>query len=432
MTRNSFENIMPDSLTGALFSVEGLEKSVVILNGPTGCKFYHSAISDYQFPRGASFDPLMFPEVFYFGQPRIPCTYLDSHDYVYGSGDKLENIMREIKDRGYQFLAVINSPGAALIGDDLDHFIKDSGVPLAFSMESTGFSGEFGEGFQRGVIKVLETLGDIPREDKIPHSVNLVGISIFEKFYAGDIIELKRLLRLCGVEVISSMLAGESIHSLSRAGRASLNVLLYPEYGLEVAKWLEAKFHIPYYLSHEGLPLGFSATEDFLRRICEILKCDPAPALADLERKRALAWLHLSRFSSRTGFPGGAEFGATGAASYLLPLTKWLVEYMGMIPVAIKPIPGSNEDFSRKLRAFLEERGFGSSYGASLEETPLKILFADGNNIAAKQSGGHKFTGIEISLPTLGYIDIVPKTFMGGEGALKIIERIINGLQFSF
>ena len=52
------ENITPDSFSGALFAVEGIKDACTILTGPTGCKFYHSAIADAQFLRTPTFNPL--------------------------------------------------------------------------------------------------------------------------------------------------------------------------------------------------------------------------------------------------------------------------------------------------------------------------------------------------------------------------------------
>jgi len=89
MTNNCLKNITPDSFSGLVFAMEGIDNTVVLINGPTGCKFYHSAISDSQSIHQYEFDPLNFPEKFYFGQPRVPCTWLDSRDYVYGSTEKL-------------------------------------------------------------------------------------------------------------------------------------------------------------------------------------------------------------------------------------------------------------------------------------------------------------------------------------------------------
>ncbi len=60
MTENYLKNILPDSLTGLVFGFEGVEKAVTILNGPTGCKFYHSSVSDSRMIRQEEFDPLNF------------------------------------------------------------------------------------------------------------------------------------------------------------------------------------------------------------------------------------------------------------------------------------------------------------------------------------------------------------------------------------
>ena len=38
------------------------------------------------------------------------------------------------------------------------------------------------------------------------------------------------------------------------------------------------------------------------------------------------------------------------------------------------------------------------------------------------------FCGIEISLPGMGYTDLVPKTHMGIKGSLFLIEQVLNGL----
>ena len=51
--------------------------------------------------------------------------------------------------------------------------------------------------------------------------------------------------------------------------------------------------------------------------------------------------------------------------------------------------------------------------------------------IAKLKARRHVFTGVEISLPMLGYIDVIPKTHLGLHGALLICEEIINGLLYA-
>lgn len=89
-------NLLPDALTGALMAIEGITDARAVLNSPTGCKFYHGHIADKQYPRDSSYDPLQYQEKFFFGQPRIPCTYLDEDDYVAGSTEKLKSILPDM------------------------------------------------------------------------------------------------------------------------------------------------------------------------------------------------------------------------------------------------------------------------------------------------------------------------------------------------
>ena len=97
MTENYLTSITPDSFSGLIFGFEGVKNAVVLLNGPTGCKYYHSSTVDNQCLCQSEFDPLNYSELWYFGQPRVPCTSIDKRDYVYGSRDKLTEALSFIK-----------------------------------------------------------------------------------------------------------------------------------------------------------------------------------------------------------------------------------------------------------------------------------------------------------------------------------------------
>ncbi|ATW27558.1 nitrogenase component 1 [Candidatus Formimonas warabiya] len=424
------KNISPDGFSGALFALEGIKDALVILNGPAGCKFYHGALSDAQFPRDTSLDPLNYGEEFFFGQPRIPCTYLDAYDYVYGSGEKLKKALQTVVTSKHKLVAVVNSPGAALIGDDLAHYLKDR-VPdcPCISLESTGFSGAYAEGFQKAVIHVLEKLNVGDARDVIPRSVNLIGLSLHQKYYRGSIGELKRLLSACGIEVLSVLCAGDSVREISRFPRAAYNVVVFPEFGGEIARWMEEKYWIPYIVSPEGAPVGFDATECLIRTVAGWLKVDPRPALHELEKARGRCFLSLSRFHSMTGLPGGARFSLKANPATAYALTKWLCLYLGMIPAAIEVDDPENSMFTKKLYAFLMETGFAAAAKNPIHTTETEIVFADGNTIAQVRLNKVACTGIEIALPSFGYLDVVEKTHLGAEGALLLVEQVINGLQ---
>jgi nitrogenase molybdenum-iron protein alpha/beta subunit len=424
------ENISPDSFTGAIFAVEGIRDACVVLNGPTGCKFYHSAISDNQFHRSLSFDPAVYAEEFYFGQPRVPSTYLDGHDYVFGSGEKITKILRALTQKDFNLIAVINSPGAALIGDDLEGFLAREvrGIPC-FSLENTGYSGSFGTGYQKAMIKVFGALSPPPGKTR-KNAVNLLGLCIYQKYYDANYKALKRLLGLCGVDVISAPGAADPVAAFERMPEAALNVIVYPEYGTQIAKELEAKYGQPYLCLAEGPPIGFDAAASFARQVCGALGADPEKALEAIERAKARAYLYLTRFSSLLGLPKGALFSLKAEGSVAYALTKWLCAYLGMIPASVSVLPETDTSFTQKLEDFLCGIHYADVLRNPIIETPTHIVLADGNTISELRVSGQKFCGIEIALPSLGYMDITEKYLLGEKGALFLLEQIINGLRY--
>ena len=425
-------NILPDSLTGAIFAIEGIADACVILNGPTGCKFYHSAVSNDQFVRSLSFDPLAYSEEYYFGQPRVPCTYLDGYDYVYGSKAKLEGALRMAAEKDYGLIVVINSPGAALIGDDLALLLaKEVRDIPCFAMENTGYSGTFGEGLSKALIQLFEQMALPPAETPRPRTVNLLGINIMQKYYDGNIAEMRRLLGLCGVEVLCVPGGQDSLETLRQVPEAALNVVVYPEYGQALAEYCEAVYKTPFVTPVAGPPVGFDAAEAFVKEIARRMDVSPNPALEDIEKARARSFLYLARYTSIFGMPKGAAFSVKGEISAVYALTRWLSEYLGMIPAAIETLDDDVPFFRAKLTDFLDSIGCGEALGRPVNKTPVQMVFADGTTIAQLKQCHNNCAAMEIALPSLGYLDVTRKTLFGGSGALLFIENILNGLRYT-
>jgi nitrogenase molybdenum-iron protein alpha/beta subunit len=439
------ENIALDSFSGALFAVEGIKDACVILNGPTGCKFYHSAISDSQFTRQAVYSPLEYSEGF-FGQPRIPATYLDGHDYIFGSGEKLRKILKLALGRKYAIIAVINSPGAALIGDDLEKFIAgetrgtaDHGADvLCLALEDTGFSGSYGSGYQTAMLKVLEVLDfetggkkrDSGESAAESPKVNLIGLSIYQKYFDSNYKAIKEMLECCGIETICAPGAGDSAAAMKNIPRADLNVVVYPEYGKEIAEYLESRFATPYIVPEEGPPIGFFSTAAFVKQICDFFSLSALNAEAVIEAARAGAYLYLSRISSLLGVPRGCLFSVKADSSTAYTLTRWLCSYLGMIPAAVSVLPGADAVFTKKLADFLAAANHGDAVTNPIIETPAQIVLADANTIAEMRLYGQNICGIEIALPSMGYIDVMEKTLFGAQGSLFLLEQILNGIRY--
>lgn len=440
------ENITPDSFSGIVFALEGMRRGVVLINGPTGCKFYHAATSDNQTIKQFEFDPLNYPEKWYFGQPRVPCTYLDSRDYVYGSREKLTEGLGFLKENTrFDFLCIVNSPGAALIGDDLVGIVARAlpDTPCV-TVETPGFSQDVCSGYEKAAIELIRQIGPKPtlgaKADKsgeggdgCPRSepvVNLLGLSILHRNHEGDIQELTRLLSLCGIKVGCALCADCGLSDVMKLPDAALNIVVHPEYGAKTAVFLKERYGVPFYVC-DGPPVGFSAVEKMMRCVCRLIPgTEIQPFVRESERARARAYVYLSRLNSLTGLPKGVPFSVEGTWSEIYSYSYFLIKHFGMFLESTSVLSESTDIFRNRLLEFLKQNDREEVMKIGIVDAESELVFGSGNLIARLKLREKVFSGIEISLPSLGYVDVVPKTHMGLSGALLLTEQVINGMMF--
>ena len=412
MTGRCLKSITADSLTGAVFALEGMRNAVVLLNGPMGCRFYHSTTSRFlmtrpllKLPAGqdGTREPVDYNTLndWFFRQERVPCTCLDGYDYVYGTKEKVREALTFIRDSvDLDLLAIVNSPGACLIGDDLKETARSVlGGTRTVMVESPGLSGTFEEGWSRAATALLEQAGTALWRERMPEKrtgkrVNLLGLSVWQRYFEGDLAEMKRLFALCGAEVTAALCADCSVEELARMPEADLNVVLDPAAGTEAARYLERVCGTPYAV-FPGFPVGFSATERMFEEIGKLLGISCEALFEESGLARALAWYKIEQVYATSGKPRGVTFFVGGSAAQKQAYESFLTEYLGMEP-------------SDPERA--------------------ELVFGDANLISELMLKNRRFCGIEISLPGMGYIDLVPKTHMGIRGALFLIEQVLNGL----
>lgn len=107
--------------------------------------------------------------------------------------------------------------------------------------------------------------------EKVPNSVNLLGMSYDDYNWRADIKELKRILRLLGIKVISSLSIADSIEEIKRAPSAQINVILSDEIGFRIGEIMERRFGIPYICYEQPLPYGVENTNEWVMRIAAAL-----------------------------------------------------------------------------------------------------------------------------------------------------------------
>ena len=83
-----------------------------------------------------------------------------------------------------------------------------------------------------------------------------------------------------------------------------------------------------------------------------------------------------------------------------------------------------------RLREILNEYGSSDALKKNIFDTDAELVFADGQTIAMLRAKGKRFSGIEIALPSLGYIDVIEKSHLGIGGGLLLCEQVLNGMLY--
>lgn len=437
------DNIPADSLTGILFGVEGIRNSLVLLNGPMGCKFYHSTTSQFLMDRPPLYLPVSeggkkvevnynYMNDWFFRQSRVPCTYLDHYDYVYGTAEKLEEGLTYIRKHvDFDLLTIVNSPGASLIGDNLKE-LAGKVLPdrRTVHIESPGYSENFSAGYEKASLELLKQLsGEIQKRKRSTEGkrVNLLGLSIWHRYAQGDREELVRLLEMCGIQVNCCLLSGCSVEDMLQIRDADLNIVIHPDLAKETGEYLENEYGMPMLLC-QGPPIGFDAVEKLFTEIGKMLQVDVEPVLEESRRSRGLAWYKLNGIYQACGLPKGVTFAVEGTMPVVLAITEFLGEYLGMVPECLKCETAGPAFVRKRLDDLLVKLHAEGADRKEICDTRAELVFANANTIAALMTRHEAFCGIEISLPGMGYTDLLPKTQLGIKGSLFLIEQVINGL----
>ncbi len=261
----------------ALYELGGL----VIVHGAHGCA---SNTVSYDEPRAWS------------SRSRVFTSGLTDMDCLLGKDDVLlDQVARTHRAVGGSFVAVVGTPNTMIVGTDYDAVARKAGercgVP-AFGVATTGT-----EYYDRGAARALtalaravvfpgETADGLPAP--VPGAVNLLGATPLDLVSGESVEAASRMLEGAGWRVLSTWAMGSALEDLARASRACANVVL-TSCGLDLARWMEGRFGIPYVLGSFAGERSFAIFESGLRRVaserarrpasCPGVKHEPQPEL---------------------------------------------------------------------------------------------------------------------------------------------------------
>lgn len=225
-----------------------IKDAVIIVHGPIGCSFYawgtrrHKAVADEKDGEKAeSYLEYCFS------------TDMQESDVVFGGEKKLRASITEAMDIFKPTAIFICSTcPVGLIGDDVQAVAK--WAEEEYGIKCIGFSCEGYKGVSQSaghhiannqLVRYIIGTGD--KEPKTKFSVNLLG----EYNIGGDGWAVERLLKRCGIEVVSVFTGGGSYRDLKHSHNAELNLvqchrsinyiaeMMYDKYGIE---WIKVNF----------------------------------------------------------------------------------------------------------------------------------------------------------------------------------------------
>ncbi len=412
----SYDLEQPEGMLGCMLAIEGVTDATTIVHGPTGCKQYPADLSERSFrSRNGRFmvrDLFSFKRRFLFYQSRMPCTYLDGDTFVSGASERLEELYGIVVNDGPGLIGIINSPGASLIGEDLSKV--DSDIPTV-RFETPGFSKELGEGYQNGVNAIIDALA-APTGKK--HGVFVLGMGIWHHNWEDSEAEIRRMLALCGIDDVTFVCAGSTAEEVSHVPDSELNIVLYDEYGLATAEHCRERFGTGYVT---GLPLGFDATEKWIKDVCSALGKDPSPALEDLGCWRRRAAGKVSDLDSSFISVSGKTFSAEADRQTLECVARFLYGYLGLVPVALST---GRMDGALAIR---EEFGsMGIPVTDSVWDTPAIMILSSGDVISSMKSRGIVREGIDICEPARMHVTVTPEPAIGTMGSVILLQNALD------
>ncbi|MDR0523756.1 MAG: nitrogenase component 1 [Candidatus Methanoplasma sp.] len=420
------DKICMDGFTGALLAVDSFDGMVTVLHGPGGCRNYHTFMTTTCYPRRPPKNFKKYAHRYFYWTARIPCTYMDETDYINGAEDKIEDVLDMVKDVDGGMAVFIKSPGAALIGDNVSDVIERRGYSgIAMAIEESLISQPFSSSYD-GTVRDVIAWRRPERGRARKGTANLLGLPITSRSWRDSLSELEKILSMCGVEVISSPGAGCSISDIADSANAELNVMVCPEYGSRTAEYYEKAHGIPCVRGPDGAPVGFDATESWIRAVADAAGTDPSEALryVDGHKRRAAETIDKLVYNQRTR---GCRFAVHADSSVLLPLSKWLYGYLCMLPVHLSAEPGEDAACMRALGEFVSSRGLEGCLSKDIAKSGAHFAFADGQMAETLELMGSCRKGIGMCAPDLACCSFIPKPVFGAHGAMYLLDEIFNG-----
>ena len=224
-------------------------------------------------------------------RPPVTYTTFQARDLGRDTADKFQTSCRAAVERfAPEVLLVGASCTAELLQDDPGGLAKalDLDIPvIALDLPSYQRKETWGaaETFYQLVRTFAGQAGSPGGARPATGRCNILGPTSLGFRNRDDVTEIRKLLEAMGIAVNVVAPLGATPADLARLPEASFNIVLYPEIAEATAEWLKRKYGQQFIRT---VPIGVTATRDFIREVAERAGVDPAPAL-EINAER-LSW----------------------------------------------------------------------------------------------------------------------------------------------
>lgn len=399
-------------LVGAMRAIHGVSDSITIIHARPGCHcgmLLLKALGSNQ------------------NDVRVISSGFRAHDTVYGAEGRLSaaiELSQEYFEPG--LIAALNCSAPAIMGDDIEGVASsmEDKIPAALMTLATGgYEGPAWLGYEEALVKFTDYM--IPVESPSANTVNLIGIKTDDVNAAGDLTEIRRILKDQGIAV-NTVLADASWREITNAPDASLNVVLGGD-GLECAKAMRERFNIPYVIT--PYPFGVKKTTEFVKLVANRLGREIDSELIDREVELVRAGVErVCMFLQGLYDMPVAVIGESGRA---FDLAEFLSDELG-INVSLLAISGKNYLTSNKIEdgnghfgdVLIEPDRF--EMNNLIRRAGVSVIF--GSTFEKHLSSELKAPLIRVSYPVIDEVRITDSPYAGFRGTLHLCETIINAV----
>lgn len=273
------------------------------------------------------------------------------------------------------------------------------------------------------LVKALVRPRSEAREPSERPSCNLLGPTALGFRHRDDVREISRLLEQMGID-INVVAPWESTPAdIARLADADFNIVMYPEIADTTARWLKRTFDQPMI---DIVPIGVSATTEFIRAVSELAGIDPAPVLTSQVSR--LPW--YSRSIDSTYLTGKRVF-IFGDATHAIAAARIARDEMGFEVVGLGTY---SREFARNVREAARNMGIEALITDDYLAVEAKVQELQPELILGTQMERHIAKRLGIGCAVISgpvHVQDFPAAYspqMGYEGANVIFDAWVHPL----